>query len=71
MKFDEGNIVKVLKKTRSDDKGNKKHDLVILLENGSIYQNIQSRVFQSEDENLILKAKDRTFNIPGKIIRTA
>ena len=79
-KFEEGNIVCLVKKvTESGDDGNPKHEIAILLENGDIYNDMQKTIFTmknvDEDNNekliLTIDSKERDFQVPGKIIKTA
>jgi hypothetical protein len=79
IKFTEGNIVSLIKKrTKKGEKS--KFEIAILLENGSIYNNIQQVVFADREEGanmasqsklLVLGDKSRTFTIAGKILKTA
>lgn len=54
VKFTEGDICKLIKKMSKgpENKGKEKHDLLVILENGSIYNDIQSDLFTDQKNKL-------------------
>lgn len=76
-KFYEGRIAKLFEKYTMKN-GKPEHDLAVLLENGSLYDNIKEVFFnQNQFDDLTqgkltgIDSSHRTFQIKGKIVRTA
>ena len=60
VKFEEGNIISLIKKHRVTPHGRDSEDIAVLLENGSLFVNIGSKLFETEEEKIIISASMRT-----------
>jgi hypothetical protein len=60
VKFEEGNIISLIKKHRVTPHGRDSEDIAVLLENGSLFVNIGSKLFENEEEKITINASMRT-----------
>ena len=71
MKFEEGEIFRMVKTMTKKENGVEKRDLTVLLKNGSIYCDVSTLIFSMGETRMNITAHHRTLQVKGDIIKTS
>lgn len=70
MKFEEGEILRMVKTMSRNSNGREKRELAVILKNGSIYCDVRKIIFSMGESRMNINASHRTLQVKGTIIKT-